>query len=137
MRRLHVLAAFLGTLMACKTVSAMTCESIKSIRVGDTTITMATVVPAGGFAPRSAPDAGPTLPTRFASLPEFCRIEAIIAPTTDSHIEFQVWLPTRGWNGRYMGVGNGGGGGFINYDSENGASLAEALRNGFAASRTS
>ena len=40
------------------------------------------------------------------------------------------------WNGQYMGVGNGGAGGFINYTAANGPSLAEALRDGFAASST-
>jgi feruloyl esterase len=60
----------------------------------------------------------------------------VITPSPESHIEFEVWLPTSGWNGRYMGVGNGGSGGFINYASANGPSLAGALSDGFAASST-
>src|SRR5262249_34869203 len=58
-----------------------------------------------------------------------------IQPSDDSHIEFEVWLPASGWNGRYMGVGNGGSGGFINYASDM-QSLSAALRDGFAASST-
>jgi feruloyl esterase len=135
-RRIHVLAATLGALIGARTTSAATCESIKSVRVEHTTITAATLVPSGAFSPREVPAAGPPPPITFASLPEFCRVEGIIAPTADSHIEFELWLRTSGWNGRYMGVGNGGSGGSINYFAQNGPSLAEALRNGFAASST-
>jgi feruloyl esterase len=99
-------------------------------------ITSAAVVPAGTFVPRQTPEAGPIPATALASLPEFCRVEGIIVPTADSQIGFEVWLPTSIWNGNYMGVGNGGSGGSINYFASNGPSLAEALRNGFAASST-
>src|SRR5262245_64399444 len=103
MRRAQVFAALLGALIVCKATSAATCENIKSVRLEHTMITSAAVVPAGTFVPPQA-EAGPIPPTAFASLPEFCRVAGFIAPTTDSHIGFEVWLPTRGWDGRYMGV---------------------------------
>lgn len=37
--------------------------------------------------------------------------------TSDSHIEFEVWLPVAGWNGNVLGVGNGGFAGALNYIS--------------------
>jgi Tannase and feruloyl esterase len=136
MQRIDVLAAALAALMVGRTASAATCESIRSLRVEHATITAATVVRAGTFAPRLPAYADPLPATAFVSLPDFCRVQGIIASTTDSHSEFEVWLPTIGWNGRYMGVGNGGSGGFVNYFAANGPSLVEALRDGFAASST-
>jgi feruloyl esterase len=51
----------------------------------------------------------------FKSLPAFCRVQGVIQPSGDSHIEFEVWLPMSGWNRDYMGVDNGGLAGSIIY----------------------
>ena len=29
------------------------------------------------------------------------------APTSDSEIKIEVWMPATGWNGKFQGVGNG------------------------------
>jgi feruloyl esterase len=64
-------------------------------------------------------------------------VQGVIRPSNDSNIEFEVWLPISGWNNRYLGVGNGGGGGRIAYEGDpNTPGLAEALKDGFAASAT-
>jgi tannase/feruloyl esterase len=36
-------------------------------------------------------------------------------PTPDSNIKIEVWMPYSGWNGRYVGTGNGSTGGLIQY----------------------
>jgi feruloyl esterase len=135
MRRAHGAAAILGVLIACRAASAATCESLRSVPLEHTMVTAATIVPAGAFAPSQTFDVQPPS-TTFASLPEFCRVEGISSPTSGSQIGFEIWLPTSRWSGRYMGVGNGGAGGAVNYFAPNGPSLAEALRQGFAASST-
>ena len=61
------------------------------------------------------------------NLPAFCRVTGILEPTADSRIRFEVWLPKEGWNGRLLGVGNGGYAGTINYDQ-----MAKSLRLGYA-----
>jgi len=71
----------------------------------DTTITAALSVPAGTY---TAPDG-----EVFTNLPAFCRIAATLTPTSDSSIKIEVWMPNSGWNGRYLGTGNGGGGGQV------------------------
>ena len=38
------------------------------------------------------------------SLPRSARL----APTSDSNITIEVWMPLAGWNGRLLGLGNGG-----------------------------
>ena len=49
------------------------------------------------------------------NLPAFCRVAGEIKPTKDSDIKFEVWRPASGWNGKFMGVGNGGWSGEIWY----------------------
>ena len=85
-----------------------------------------TVVAAGAFVPPSGPKAA-----IFKNTPEFCRVPGVLTPSADSHIEFEVWLPVAGWNGKYLGVGNGGFAGSIGYTA-----LADAVANGYAASST-
>ncbi|HML15568.1 MAG TPA: tannase/feruloyl esterase family alpha/beta hydrolase, partial [Bryobacteraceae bacterium] len=89
-------------------------------------ISSATIVAAGEFTPPSGPKAA-----IYKTTPEFCRVQGVIAPTADSHIEFEVWLPVAGWNGKYLGVGNGGFAGSIGYTA-----LGEAVANGYVASST-
>jgi hypothetical protein len=106
------------------------CADLKSLPLGDATITQAKSVEAGPFAIPA--DLG--APAQSITLPAFCRVQGVIAPTKDSHIEFEVWLPASGWNGKYQGVGNGGFAGAIQYGTRGG--LASALIAGYAASST-
>ena len=100
-------------------LSAATCESLAGLKLPDTSITLAQRVPAGTFIPSQPfPAAGPRGGRGVVAtnaLPDFCRVAAVIKPSTDSEIKVEVWLPGSGWNGKFMGVGNGGFGGSINY----------------------
>ncbi len=120
--KLHIAMA----LAVCASiVSAADCDSIAG-KIASAKITSAQVVAAGAFTPPEGPKAA-----IYKTTPEFCRVQGVIAPSADSHIEFEVWLPVTGWNGKYLGVGNGGFAGSIGYPS-----LAEAVANGYAASST-
>ena len=116
---------------------AGTCEGIASLHLPDTTIKIAQMVSAGEFA---APESTATASqeAEFRKLPAFCRVQGVIRPSSDSNIEFEVWMPISGWNGRYLGVGNGGFAGSINYFSATGnaPSMAQALAAGYATSST-
>ena len=59
------------------------------------------------------------------------RVQGIIKPAPDSEIQFEVWLPASGWNGKYFGIGNGGFGGSVQYDL-----LGASVKNGYASSST-
>jgi len=50
------------------------------------------------------------------TLPAFCRVQAVSVPTADSHIKMELWMPAKGWTGRYHQVAIGGGAGAISYD---------------------
>jgi feruloyl esterase len=89
--------------------AAATCASLANLTLPDTIITAAQSIPAGTY---TAPDGAV-----FANLPAFCRIAATLTPTSDSNIKIEVWMPYSGWNGRFLGTGNGNLGGLIDYNS--------------------
>jgi feruloyl esterase len=113
--------------------AAVSCESLASLALPNTTITAVESVAAGGFAPGGARGrgAGAAAPAAIADLPAFCRVSATLKPSTDSDIKIEVWMPVSGWNGKFQGVGNGGWSGNIPY-----AALMTALRRGYAAAAT-
>ena len=101
---------------------AGTCESLASLKLPATTITLAAQVDDGAWPVRiAAPGAHPP----------FCRVAATLRPTEDSDIRIEVWMPADGWNGNFEAVGNGGWSGSIAY-----AAMAAALKAGYATAST-
>jgi feruloyl esterase len=92
---------------------------LASLKLPDTTITLTQSVPGGAVTPPSGEP--------IQSVPPFCRVQGEIKPTSDSDIQFEVWMPTLGWNGKFRGVGNGGFAGVVNFSD-----MAPAVRNGYA-----
>lgn len=116
---------------ACSTAKANPCESLAKLPRANTTITSAHVVSPGTFRlPPGSPRSSEFF-TGFDRLPAFCRLQATLTPTRDSHIDVEVWLPVTGWNGRYLGVGNGGYAGSISYFR-----LGEAVNSGYVGAST-
>jgi len=110
-------------------VSDGACEHLsRSLSLPGTTVLRAEVVAAGRFA---APGSGAAAARAAASLPAFCRVALKIAPSSDSDIRSEIWLPVSGWNGKFLQVGNGAWGGSIQY-----VALADGLRRGYAAAST-
>ncbi|HEY2846119.1 MAG TPA: tannase/feruloyl esterase family alpha/beta hydrolase, partial [Bryobacteraceae bacterium] len=150
MSRLPALLALpvLATFAAAQTP----CDQLK-LSLPDTSVTKIEFVPAGPFAPPpawAAPDAlppagtppagrgagrgapagrgggrGPAAPA--ASVPAYCRVLMVLAPSSDSHIEAAMFLPVDNWNGKLQIVGNGGWAGSVSYPA-----MAAALREGYA-----
>jgi len=92
----------------------MSCEALADLKLPETTITSAVVVPAGPFTmPTTSPGGGfngRTAPP--VDVPSFCRVSGNIEPTN----HFEVWLPMKdAWNGRFEMVGGGGLAGVISY----------------------
>jgi feruloyl esterase len=101
------------------TSDPLACETLTGLTLADTTITLAETVPAGPFTPPGANQA--------LELPGFCRVVAMTQPA----VNFEVWLPTEGWNGKFHTSGNGGMAGSISYGA-----MATALNRGYAAAST-
>jgi len=111
------------------TASAATCESLaRSLSLPGTAVTLSQAIGAGSFVP---PGGGAGAARAAAALPAFCRVTLKIAPSADSDIRSEVWLPMAGWNGKFLQVGNGAWGGSIQYGP-----LGDALRRGYAAAST-
>lgn len=107
----------------------LSCADLGALAVADTTIASAESVAAGAFT--SPAPAGPGPGADYSRLPAFCRVTGSIAPSPDSDIRFELWLPDEGWNGRFMQTGNGGAAGSIVH-----ASLADPLARGYAVANT-
>ncbi|WP_180863088.1 tannase/feruloyl esterase family alpha/beta hydrolase [Cupriavidus pauculus] len=100
--------------------AASACESLGEISLPGVKLTAMADQPAGTL----------KLPNghQVENLPAFCRVSGRLAPTVDSDIGFELWMPPAGeWNGKTMVVGNGGYVGTIRYDE-----LEPAVRRGYA-----
>jgi len=76
--------------LACSLAFAATlsaqqpCESLMKLALPHATVTSAAVVAA------------------TAEIPSHCDVKASARPTSDSEINFEVWLPSSDWNGKYQ-----------------------------------
>jgi feruloyl esterase len=111
---------------------SLTCDAVASSQFPQATITTAVSVPAGDFTPPAGGSRGNVPPsgTAIPSLPAFCRVAATLKPSADSDIRIEVWMPVA-WNGKFMGIGNGGWAGSISYGQ-----MADPLRRGYAVAST-
>jgi feruloyl esterase len=106
-------------------LSSTSCQQLAaSLRLPNTTVTTTEHVAAGHFTP-------PGSSRPLANLPSFCRVALTITPVSRSNIKSEIWLPTTGWNGKFLAVGNGAWGGSIQY-----AALADSLKRGYAVAST-
>lgn len=101
------------------TVKACNTAALSQVKLTNATFGVATPVAAGSYTP-----SGST--TALTNLPGFCRITGTATPTSDSIINFEVWIPTA-WNGKVVVSGNGGYSPQLNYGD-----MAYALRQGYA-----
>ena len=111
----------------------VSCNDLKSLDLPDTAITSSEPVAAGPFVrPKDAFRVPGTENTPPLRLPAYCRVKMVLQPTTDSHINVELWLPAKNWNGKFMATGNGGWAGTIQgYDD-----MQDALRRGYATAAT-
>ncbi len=102
---------------------AAECAALRERKLQGGSVTLAEMVSTG------------TLTTPYGEklekLPALCRVAGVLRPSTDSVIHFEVWMPASGWNGRLLGVGNGGYAGTINFGQ-----MAESVRQGYATAST-
>ena len=111
----------LPTLLLVTSIAAP-CESLLSLKLPEATVLSATLVPEGPFTPPSA-----TTTAKPIRVPTACRVVGRIQPA----INFEVWMPASGWNGKFQAVGGGGFAGVISYGA-----MATALNRGYATAST-
>jgi hypothetical protein len=120
---LSPLAILLSLTALSPAARAADCHALAKVALPDTTILTAEPVTEGSVTPPYG--------ASLTGLPAFCRVTGILHPTSDSVIRFEVWMPEKGWNHRFLGSGNGGFAGSIYYPQ-----LADSLKRGFATAGT-
>lgn len=110
-----------GDALTVGTPKACDIASFGGLDLQGATVKLVAAVPAGSYKPNGSASS-------LADLPAFCRIEANAAPSSDSSINFQVWVPQGdAWNGKLVATGNGGYSPQLNYGD-----MAYAMRQGYA-----
>jgi feruloyl esterase len=127
----------------CTAFGQTPCENLKSLNLPNVTFTRVESVPEGPFVPPTGPGAaqaaaagapvgrggggrGPAAPPLM--LKAHCRAAMVLAPSSDSKIEMELWLPEAAdWNGKFQAQGNGGWAGAITFPA-----MAQALKEGYA-----
>ncbi|MDZ7689788.1 MAG: tannase/feruloyl esterase family alpha/beta hydrolase [Balneolaceae bacterium] len=90
------------------------CTSLADLRIEDTNLLSATVVPASG------------------DLPEYCRVLGYVCPA----INFEIRLPTADWNGKFFMAGCGGYCGKLESNSSRVNAMNIGLKRNYAVSTT-
>jgi hypothetical protein len=125
-------AAFASGLVMASPAAAKDCSDLAAMALPKGKVTSAQLVAAGALqmpAPAFVPPA--VAAAAYKALPAFCRVQATLTPTADSDIKVEVWLPATGWNGKFVGIGNGVWAGSISYFE-----LAGPVARGYAAAAT-
>lgn len=107
------------------------CKLLATVTLPGGKISASEVVGAGQFS-IGRPSMLPDFAQRLKTAPAFCRVRMVATPSRQSQVGIELWLPLRGWNGRFLGTGNGGGGGIIAYEM----GMVEGLKRGFAVANT-
>ncbi|MGA8727493.1 MAG: tannase/feruloyl esterase family alpha/beta hydrolase, partial [Terracidiphilus sp.] len=91
-------------------IAQQTCESLKDLKLDHAVVVTAVALETAPLKmPPGAVSKVPDVP-----VPRHCEVTAIARPTTDSEIDFTLWLPPKdAWNGKYMQRGSGGWAGSI------------------------
>lgn len=134
-RGLHRIAlggAALAAIMAAAPAAAADCGDLASMALPNGKVTSAALVAPGAFQQPAGPGAPPGVGGgAYRDLPEFCRVQATLTPSSDSDIKVEVWLPASGWNGKFVGIGNGIWAGQLSLSQ-----LADPLKRGYAVATT-
>ena len=100
-RTIASLVALAGGAARCATPN---CEGLQGLQLPDTTISLA-----------KSYAKGDAITTTSKAPVDLCRVAGMIAPSSDSNINFEVWMPSSNWTGRYVQTGNAGFAGSIVY----------------------
>ncbi len=122
------IAIFLALAYSQFANAQQSCESLTALRLDHATVISAVSAAAAPLKPQP----WSWFPLPPTTVPEHCEVHAIARPSSDSEINFELWLPpAAAWNGKYQQRGNGGwAGGIPSW------SLITPLARGYAAAAT-
>jgi len=101
---------FLTVVSPTPILAQQSCENLIAVQLDHASVVSARTVEAG---PMKLPP-NPLTPRTSVEVPRHCEVKGVARPTSDSEINFELWMPDSGsWNGKYMQRGNGGWAGSI------------------------
>lgn len=95
-------------------------DSFADLKLENAAVTSVASVAANSYQP-----AGRSTP--FTNLAAFCLVKGEARPTSDSLVNFELWVPQEGWNGKLVTTGNGGYSPALSYND-----MVYAMRQGYA-----
>ncbi|HTM74741.1 MAG TPA: tannase/feruloyl esterase family alpha/beta hydrolase, partial [Pseudolabrys sp.] len=101
-------------------LAATPCSDLVSLRLPDARVTSAITLSGDVVGPDG---------NNYTGLPSFCSVTIVATPTSDSLINYLMWLPDNTWNGRFEATGNGGYGGNMAIDA---FAMVYGVKHGFA-----
>ncbi len=109
-----------GGAVAVAQAKACTTQAMSALALSQARVNSAEEVPAGSYTPAGS--------AALPDLPAFCRMTASTMPSSDSLINFEVWVPIdSAWNGKLVTTGNGGYSPALSFRD-----MAYAMRQGYA-----
>ena len=124
-----IVVSFLAAGLA-STHAQQSCEALKNLKLEGATIVSATSQEPSPLEIKLPPIIPFHVPE--VTIPRHCEVRGIARPTSDSEINFVLWLPpSESWNGKYMQLGNGGWAGTLSTDG-----FVAPLLRGYAAAAT-
>jgi hypothetical protein len=130
MKRLMLAAMLLPAMLVvapAASAQTQTCSVTKPVVPGAEVVSVAAAENPGGTFPPFPPGLPPV-----TDVPAFCDVTVVLThPGVNDRVKVNVWLPNKGWNGRFQGTGGGG------YAMEFGATLlGQAVKQGYSAAST-
>ncbi|HEY7447771.1 MAG TPA: tannase/feruloyl esterase family alpha/beta hydrolase, partial [Vicinamibacterales bacterium] len=99
----------LGLALVATTLASTPCQNLQAIALPQATVISAQVIASGIFVPPGGGGRQGGAPAQAAApIPEHCRVTMVLKPSSDSHINVELWMPTQNWNRKFLAVGNGG-----------------------------
>lgn len=127
-QRMGILFLFAFGTVVQSAAAQGSCEGLVSLKLDHATIVSAVTMQAAPLKPQP----GAWFPIPPTPVPAHCEVKGLARPTSDSEINFELWLPLpAAWNGKYMQQGNGGWAGSIPSWT-----LVTPLTRGYAAAAT-
>ena len=105
---------------AAAVAKACDMSSFADLKLEGATVTSVATVAANSYKPAGSS-------TAIANLGAFCQVKGQATPTSDSLVNFEIWVPADGWNGKLVTTGNGGYSPALSYSD-----MAYAMRQGYA-----
>ncbi|MBC5781327.1 tannase/feruloyl esterase family alpha/beta hydrolase [Ramlibacter sp. USB13] len=105
---------------AAPVAKACAINSFADLKLENATVLSAEPVAANSYQPAGARNP-------IANLSAFCLVKGQSRPSADSLVNFELWVPQDGWNGKMVTTGNGGYSPALSYND-----MAYAMRQGYA-----